>query len=71
MKAATILGSALLAAVATVLPRDDLAEPVALSDLLESAKSQVIDEVTSNEETLRRRGQTPACTLSKLVFRRE
>jgi tyrosinase len=75
MKATTILGSALLAVVATVhgsvLPRDDLTEPASLTDLLESAKSQVVDGLNENEEKLRKRGATPSCTLSKLVYRRE
>lgn len=77
MKVSTLLGSALLAAAsvqAVVVPRDDAVgepAPTELTDILEKSKAQVIDEVSSNEEKLRKRGQTPGCTLGKLVFRRE
>ena len=80
MKAATaILSSALLAAVsgAYVAPRDTttspevVEEPAELREMFESAKAQVMDEVTENERKLRKRGQAPACAANKLVFRRE
>jgi tyrosinase len=76
MKAATILGAALAAVAvnAGVVPRDDtdgLTEPPALADLLEQAKAQVIGNVTENEAKMRKRGETPRCTVRNLVFRRE
>jgi tyrosinase len=76
MKVASILATAILAAVSTAsaLPRDDtngLTESPELAQLLEDAKSQVMEQVTEQAEKLRKRGQTPTCTASKLVFRRE
>ncbi len=80
MKAATLFGTALAAVAvsAGVFPRDDVAatgdgltEPPQLADLLEQAKAAVIDDVSATEAKMRKRGVTPKCTLSKLVFRRE
>jgi len=77
MKAAALLGTALaaVAAHAGVLPRaentDGLTEPSALVDLIEQAKAQVIEDVSAAAEKMRKRGETPTCTLSNLVFRRE
>ncbi|KAL2130634.1 hypothetical protein VTI74DRAFT_6135 [Chaetomium olivicolor] len=77
MKAAAILGTALAAVAvhAGVVPRnttdDGLTEPPELADLLEQAKAQVLDDVSQNEEKLRKRGETPRCTVGNLVFRRE
>ncbi|KAK3319501.1 tyrosinase-like protein [Cercophora scortea] len=76
MRASTILGGLALVATASSssLPRDvadDLVLSPELADLIESAKTQVIQEVTDNEEKLRKRGETPSCTIGNLVFRRE
>ena len=80
MKAATLFGTALLAVAvsAGVLPRDDavatddgLTEPPQLADLLEQAKSAVMDDVSATEAKMRKRGANPKCTASNLVFRRE
>ncbi|KAK4125815.1 tyrosinase-like protein [Parathielavia appendiculata] len=82
MKAAAIFGTALLAAAAhagVVLPRQDtttdyndgLTPSEDLNELIEQAKAQVIQNVTETEQQLRKRGQTPRCTVKNLVFRRE
>jgi tyrosinase len=80
MKAAAFLGTALVAAAvhAGVLPRDTaagnndgLTPSEDLNDLIEQAKAQVINNVTETEQKLRKRGQTPRCTVGNLVFRRE
>jgi tyrosinase len=77
MKATTLLGAALAAVTvsAGVVPRnttdDGLTEPPQLADLIEQAKSQVMDDVSSTEAKMRKRGETPKCTVSNLVFRRE
>ncbi|KAK4154949.1 putative tyrosinase [Chaetomidium leptoderma] len=77
MKVAAFLGTALVASAvhAGVVPRDTtdegLTELPALADLIEKANTRVIDEVTENGRKLRKRGETPHCTVGKLVFRRE
>ena len=74
MKATTILGSLAAAFSVTAYPSsptDDLVEPTTLVDLIESAKSQVISNLLDKESDLLKRGQTPGCTVNKLVFRRE
>ncbi len=80
MKATTLLGAALAAVgvSASVVGRqaatttsDGLTEPTELADLIEQAKSQVIDDVSATEAKMRKRGQTAKCTVSNLVFRRE
>ncbi|VBB76622.1 Putative Tyrosinase [Podospora comata] len=82
MKAASILGSVLLAAVSVqghVVPQardtpvEDLAseEPSQITSLLEEAKAKVINQVALNERKMRKRGLTPSCTVDKLRFRRE
>ncbi|KAH6632490.1 tyrosinase-like protein [Chaetomium tenue] len=74
MKAATLLGAALAAATvhAGVRCRDTgLSQPQELTDLIEEAKSRVIQGLTEQENKLREAGETPRCTVDKLVFRRE
>lgn len=79
MKVAAILATALTAAVSSTalsvsLPRDSgdgLTESPELSQLLDQAKANVIDQVDQNEAALRKRGVTPKCTSRNLVFRRE
>lgn len=79
MKVATLFATALTAAasvtaISVSLPRDTtngLTQSPELAELLESAKSTVIDQVTAEERKLRARGVTPTCTAKKLVFRRE
>jgi tyrosinase len=81
MKAIALLGTALVAAAAHagLLPardasaaaEDDFTESKALADLLNTAKTQVLEKLKENEKSLRDRGETPPCTADKLVFRRE
>lgn len=80
MKAFAILGTFLAAAAVVqagvLLPSDSVAEegltePPELAELTDQAKAHVIEEVEANERELRRRGQTPQCTVRNLVFRRE
>jgi hypothetical protein len=80
MKVSSSLVAAVTIAVSTALSiapqhlaRDDasadLTESPELADLLQTAKSNVIDQVTAEE---RKRGAPPpGCTSDKLVFRRE
>jgi tyrosinase len=79
MKVAAVLASALTAAVSSTalsvsLPRDSgngLTESPELSQLIQQAKSNVIDQVNVQERSLRKRGVTPKCTSNNLVFRQE
>ncbi|KAK3690550.1 hypothetical protein B0T22DRAFT_499870 [Podospora appendiculata] len=74
-----ILGLALVAAASAAppsssLPRDvseDLVLSPELADLIESAQAQAIQEVTDNEEKLRKRVEAASCTIGNLVFHRE
>lgn len=79
MKVSSSLVAAVTIAVSTALSiapqhlardaSDDLTESPELADLLETAKSNVMDQVTVEE---RKRGTPPpGCTSDKLVFRRE
>lgn len=87
MKLSALLGPVILAASSVsagahsvqadqVLPRDATEEvvtpePEALSDLLETAKLTIMEELAETEAKIRKRGGTPGCTLSKLGLRRE
>ncbi|KAK4247294.1 tyrosinase-like protein [Corynascus novoguineensis] len=83
MKASALFGAALTAvavqarthsrcAPATpIVVDDDLTEPQTLIDLIEQAKNQVIGHLKEDERALRKRGETPRCTVDKLIFRRE
>lgn len=74
MKAATLLGAALAAATVHAGVRcrgTGLTQPQELSDLIEEAKSRVLQDLTDRENKLREAGETPRCTVDKLVFRRE
>ena len=75
----TVIGTALLASVSLAMPsntktssdNNGIDGPQELTDLIEQAKANVLRELAENEAKLRKRGITPSCTLSKLVFRRE
>ena len=80
MKVAAILAVVLAAAVSSTalsvpLPRDDttdgLTQSPELAQLLEEAKANVIEQVSEQEEKLRKRGIIPQCTVGNIVFRRE
>ncbi|KAK4164116.1 putative tyrosinase [Cladorrhinum sp. PSN259] len=80
MKVSNILGSVLLATSVqgSVLLRRDtgtepdvLEPPASLVNLVETAKEQVISEVSETAAKLRKRGITPSCTPNRLYFRKE
>ncbi|KAB5560194.1 hypothetical protein GE09DRAFT_82182 [Coniochaeta sp. 2T2.1] len=80
MKVAAILASVLVAAVSSTalsvsLPRDDtsdgLTQSPELAQLLEHAKAKIVEQVSEQEQKLRKRGIAPKCTASKIAFRQE